>query len=167
MLSVSVPIVNDEENLGADNAGDHCDDPQIPHLIGIDARAPTQAHCNQQSDDKAQRGQDPIRGQEEISELSKSGEQASEDSVSAEGKPKKEQADPRGRIYWAVFEPVVRRLEACRGSLGISVWRNLAHRTGIFRVKPPVQLISVQLNGIQQHLLCRPAFKLDVKQCGW
>ena len=41
---------------------------------------------------------------------------------------RKKHADPRGRVWWAVNEPVV-TVETPRGSLGISVWRSLAHRT--------------------------------------
>jgi hypothetical protein len=44
------------------------------------------------------------------------------------GLARKKHADPRGRVWWAVNEPVV-TVETLRGSLGISAWRSLAHRT--------------------------------------
>ena len=41
---------------------------------------------------------------------------------------RKKHADPRGRVRWAVNEPVV-TVGTLRGSLGISAWRSIAHRT--------------------------------------
>ena len=76
MSAVSVPIHGKEQQLRADNSRQHGNDPEIPHLIGIDARAPAKPHGDYESQHQAQSGQHSVGGQKEVSELSKSGEQS-------------------------------------------------------------------------------------------
>jgi len=79
IAGVSAPVIDDVQNLGADNSGEHNENAKIPGVIAIDALLLRIAHADPKSDQHAGSDQHAISRQVETAYLKKSWEHVSLD----------------------------------------------------------------------------------------
>ena len=74
MSGVEIPVVDEIENLGADNSRQHCHDAQVPGIIRIDPLLVRITNADPKAGEHAQRNQKSVGWGAEASDLKKSGE---------------------------------------------------------------------------------------------
>ena len=77
MRGVVTPIVNDVQNLGADDSAKDYQNPEVPGMFGIDALLFGIADTDPQPDQDSQRYQEAVGRQAEIAYMKKSWEHES------------------------------------------------------------------------------------------
>src|SRR5580658_692193 len=73
VVRVGAPVVDDVENLSADDSGEDNENAKIPGIVAIDAFFLRIAHRDPKPGEHAQGGHDAIRGQVETANMKKSG----------------------------------------------------------------------------------------------
>ena len=73
MRRVVTPVVDDIENLGADNAAQDDQNAEVPGIVWIDPLLARIADADPQSDQNAGRNQQPVRGEKKLADMKKLG----------------------------------------------------------------------------------------------
>src|SRR6266404_6580185 len=73
VAGIGIPFIDDEQDLGSENAGQNYKDSEVPGVVAVDALLFGVAYADPHSDQHARRNQQAIGGKAEIANMKKSG----------------------------------------------------------------------------------------------